>query len=140
MLSDPLNHSSIISTPNQGEKLISPRSTATSPGLNRSEYYSEPSVEALRQFKLPNENAYRIEVGLTIGRRGYGSVFWRGPLIIHDLNFDKIIHFRNKEVVVYPDDENKPPVGEELNRTAEVSLERVWPVQDGKVVKVSILL
>lgn len=118
---------------------INSNSNVASSNLNRIEYYCEPPLDVLRQFKLPNENAYRIETGLTVGRRGYGSVFWRGPFIIHDLNFDKIIHFRNKEVVVYPDDENKPPVGEELNRVAEVSLERVWPVQDGKIVKVNFV-
>lgn len=86
---------------------------------------------------MPNEDAYRIETGLTIGRRGYGSVFWRGPFTIHNLNFDKIVHFRNKEIIVYPDEKNKAPVGEELNRPAEVSLERVWPVQNGKIIKVN---
>lgn len=38
-----------------------------------------------------------------------------------------MVHFRQHEVIVYPDDNLKPQVGQELNRFAEVSLDRVWP-------------
>ena len=36
--------------------------------------------------------------------------------------------FRHKEVTVYPDDSKKPAQDEGLNRRAEISLDRVWPV------------
>ncbi|VDO55269.1 unnamed protein product [Haemonchus placei] len=39
-----------------------------------------------------------------------------------------IVIFRHKEVTVYPDESKKPPLGEGLNRPAEVTLERVWHI------------
>jgi len=38
------------------------------------------------------------------------------------------VFFRRREIEIYPDSyPNKPPVGEELNKKAEITLEKVWP-------------
>lgn len=63
----------------------------------------------------------------TIGRRGYGNVYFNEPIDVANLNLDEIVHFRHKEVIIYPDDENKPPVGMGLNRKAQITLDQVWP-------------
>lgn len=51
----------------------------------------------------------------------------------------QLVVFRHKEVTVYPDEAKKPPVGEGLNRPAEVTLERVWKRNrvTGEYVKVN---
>lgn len=60
---------------------------------------------------------------------GYGSIFFPGEVNVTGLNLDEIIHFRRKEVTVYPDDKNKPPQGEGLNRWVnERPVWRQWSV------------
>ncbi|XP_037543684.1 nuclear pore complex protein Nup98-Nup96 [Nematolebias whitei] len=93
--------------------------------LNRVGYYTIPSLEDLAE--MLDENGECVVENFTVGRRGYGSIFFHGEVNITGLNLDDIVHFRRKEVIVYPDDKNKPPEGEGLNRRAEVTLDGVWP-------------
>lgn len=93
--------------------------------LRRSGYYTIPSLDDLLDYmdiaghcKVPN---------FTIGRRGYGNVYFDEEIDVAGLNLDEICHFRNKEIILYQDDDNKPPVGEGLNRKAQVTLDQIWP-------------
>ncbi|XP_069615683.1 nuclear pore complex protein Nup98-Nup96 [Ranitomeya imitator] len=94
--------------------------------LTREGYYTIPSMDALA--KMVDEDGKCIVDGFTIGRRGYGSIYFEGRVDLLNINLDEIVHIRNKEVIVYTDDGNKPPVGEGLNRPAEVTLNEVWPI------------
>ncbi|KAM4544989.1 nuclear pore complex protein Nup98-Nup96 isoform 2-T3 [Odontesthes bonariensis] len=93
--------------------------------LNRVGYYTIPSLEDLAE--MVDENGECVVENFTIGRKGYGSIFFPGEVNVTGLNLDEIVHFRRKEVIVYPDDKNKPSEGEGLNRRAEVTLDGVWP-------------
>uniref|UniRef100_A0A4W6F9G6 Nuclear pore complex protein Nup98-Nup96 n=1 Tax=Lates calcarifer TaxID=8187 RepID=A0A4W6F9G6_LATCA len=93
--------------------------------LNRVGYYTIPSMEDLAE--TVDENGECVVENFTVGRKGYGSIFFPGEVNVTGLNLDEIVHFRRKEVIVYPDDKNKPPEGEGLNRRAEVTLDGVWP-------------
>ncbi|MCP9259431.1 Cell division cycle protein 16-like protein [Dirofilaria immitis] len=75
--------------------------------LTRRDYECEPSLEELAQMALKNNAVCHIESGFTIRRLAFGSVF------------GLVVHFRQHEVIVYPDDNSKPPIGQELNRFAE---------------------
>lgn len=58
---------------------------------------------------------------LEIGRYGYGSIKWPGLTDVRRLDFDKIIEIERGRLTVYPEQE-KPPVGSEVNKEAVISL------------------
>lgn len=93
--------------------------------LTRPGYYTIPSLDKLVDYI--REDGSCVVPDFTIGRKGYGNVYFKGPLDVAGLNLDDLVHFRHKEVAIYPDDENKPPVGTGLNRKAQITLDQVWP-------------
>ena len=64
----------------------------------------------------------------SIGRVDYGCITFPGLTNVAGLNLDELVYIRRKEVHVYPDDTKKPPVGQGLNKSAEVTLHRIWPL------------
>uniref|UniRef100_A0A182SGX8 Nuclear pore complex protein Nup98-Nup96 n=1 Tax=Anopheles maculatus TaxID=74869 RepID=A0A182SGX8_9DIPT len=93
--------------------------------LRRVGYYTIPTLDEIAQ--LMDDDGRCIVPNFTIGRKGYGNVYFNEPIDVAGLNLDEIVHFRHKEVIIYPDDENKPPVGTGLNRKAQITLDQVWP-------------
>ncbi|CAH1777571.1 unnamed protein product [Owenia fusiformis] len=93
--------------------------------LTRPDYYTIPSLQELAS--MVSDNGDCIVEDFAIGRTGYGSVYFPGYTNVANLNLDEIVHFRRKEVTIYPDDDNKPDEGEGLNKRAEVTLDCIWP-------------
>ncbi|KAF7286165.1 hypothetical protein GWI33_007127 [Rhynchophorus ferrugineus] len=96
----------------------------------RPEYYTLPSLNDL----VPDENGSCIVKGFTVGRKGYGNVYFLDEMDVSGLNIDKLIHFRYREINVYPDETIKPPVGQGLNRKAQVTLDNIYPRRSGSNV------
>lgn len=94
--------------------------------LKRSQYYTMPPFSELAS--ITDSNGDCIVENFVIGRAGYGNIFFPGMTNIAGMNFDELVIFRHKEVFVYPDDSVKPLVGEGLNKKAQVTLDKVWPI------------
>ncbi|XP_060808331.1 nuclear pore complex protein Nup98-Nup96 isoform X2 [Amyelois transitella] len=93
--------------------------------LTRPGYYTIPSLDDLTGYLRPDGSC--VVPNFTIGRKNYGNVYYDCEMDVAGLDLDALVHFLNKEVIVYPEDADKPPVGEALNRRAIVTLDRVWP-------------
>ena len=91
--------------------------------LRRAGYYTIPSMSELSTM-VDAEGNLNVE-NFTIGRQGYGNIFFPGMTNIKGMNFDDIVFFRHKEVIVYPDDSKKPELGQGLNKKAQVTLDKV---------------
>ncbi|XP_050512505.1 nuclear pore complex protein Nup98-Nup96 isoform X2 [Diabrotica virgifera virgifera] len=95
----------------------------------RPEYYTLPPPEEL--MKYVDEDGRCIVKGFTIGRKGYGNVYFPEEMDVSGLNLDEFVHFRYREINIYPDDDKKPPIGQGLNRKAQVTLDNVYPKRPG---------
>jgi len=64
-----------------------------------------------------------------IGCRGVGRITFLEPIDLRgERDLCHTVVFQNKSVAVYPDDNNKPPVGQGLNHPAIIRLEHCYPV------------
>ncbi|UJR25195.1 hypothetical protein I4U23_006549 [Adineta vaga] len=105
------------------------------PILTREDYYMKPNQTELNT--LFNDKGQCIVKQFTVGHDKYGSVTFYGQINVSGLNLDEIIQINHHEVIVYPDDTNKPSVGEELNRPARITLFHVYPIDRSTRVEIT---
>ncbi|XWS48698.1 hypothetical protein CRYUN_Cryun13aG0098700 [Craigia yunnanensis] len=95
---------------------------ALMPKLWRSDYYTEPRIQELAAKERAEPGYCRRVKDFVIGRHGYGSIKFLGETDVRRLDLESLVQFNNREVIVYMDDSKKPPVGQGLNKPAEVTL------------------
>jgi nuclear pore complex protein Nup98-Nup96 len=105
------------------EAEISPRKCGII--LTREDYYTVPALDVLDDLCVEGEHLSVQD--FVVGRKNYGKITFCGETCVKDLNLDELVSIEHMEVTVYPNDENKPPVGEELNKKALINLDRIWP-------------
>ncbi|XP_050268788.1 nuclear pore complex protein NUP98A [Quercus robur] len=95
---------------------------ALMPKLRRSDYYTEPRIQELAAKERAEPGFCRHVRDFVVGRHGYGSIKFLGQTDVRRLDLEALVQFNNREVIVYMDDSKKPPIGQGLNKPAEVTL------------------
>ncbi|KAL6552305.1 hypothetical protein OROHE_007669 [Orobanche hederae] len=89
---------------------------------NGDAYYTEPSLDELAAKEMAEPGSCSRVNDFVVGRLGYGSIRFVGETDVRGLDLGAVVRFNNREVIVYADDMKKPPVGQGLNKPAEVTL------------------
>ncbi|KAJ6816761.1 nuclear pore complex protein NUP98A isoform X1 [Iris pallida] len=95
---------------------------ALMPKLRHADYYTEPRIQELAAKERADPGFCRRVKDFVVGRHGYGSIKFLGETDVRRLDLESIVQFNNREVIVYKDEGKKPPVGQGLNKAAEVTL------------------
>lgn len=95
---------------------------ALMPKLHGSDYYTLPRIQELAAKERAEPGFCRRVKDFVVGRHGYGCIKFFGETDVRGLDLDSLVEFNLREVVVYEDDTKKPPVGQGLNKPAEVTL------------------
>ncbi|KAJ6966969.1 nuclear pore complex protein NUP98A-like isoform X1 [Populus alba x Populus x berolinensis] len=95
---------------------------ALMPKLRRSDYFTEPRIQELAAKERAKPGFCQHVKDFVVGRHGYGSIKFLVETDVRRLDLESLVQFNNREVIVYMDDSKKPPVGQGLNKPAEVTL------------------
>ncbi|KAK1999433.1 hypothetical protein LX36DRAFT_655472 [Colletotrichum falcatum] len=91
-------------------------------------YWMSPTKEVLASM---NRVQRQQVTGFTVGRDNVGSVQFRVPVDLTNIDLDEIfggiVILETRSATVYPIAAKKPPVGKGLNVPATISLEQSWP-------------
>ncbi|CAA3022457.1 nuclear pore complex NUP98A isoform X1 [Olea europaea subsp. europaea] len=95
---------------------------ALMPKLRHSDYYTEPRIQELAAKERAEPGFCRHVKDFVVGRHGFGSIKFFGETDVRGLDLESLVQFNNREVIVYMDETKKPPIGQGLNKPAEVTL------------------
>ncbi|KAL1809510.1 hypothetical protein ACET3Z_026500 [Daucus carota] len=104
------------------ENLVSSNVYGLMPKLKHSDYFIEPRVEELA-IKESFEPGFCSHVkDFVVGHQRYGRIKFFGETDVRQLDVNSHIVFRNHEVILSMDENKKLPVGQGLNKPAEITL------------------
>jgi hypothetical protein len=84
-----------------------------------------PSIETIYEMSKSELESVK---NFVVWKEDVGRVEFPGITNISGLDIDRIIEFKEKEIVMYPNDEDKPNVGEGLNKEAIITLFKSYPL------------
>ncbi|KAM0040550.1 putative peptidase S59, nucleoporin, nucleoporin peptidase S59 [Helianthus debilis subsp. tardiflorus] len=90
--------------------------------LQQPDYYTHPQISEIEAKERAEPGFCRRVKDFVVGRHGYGSIKFLGETDVRKVDIETVVQFNNREVIVYMDDSMKPPVGEGLNKEAEITL------------------
>lgn len=93
---------------------------ASLPVLCSPDYYMQPSKVELAAREVVDYGYCSRVPNFVVGRVGYGHIRFLGDTDVRWMELDQIVKFNRHSVSVYEND--KPPVGQGLNKTAEVTI------------------
>ncbi|VFQ59371.1 unnamed protein product [Cuscuta campestris] len=95
---------------------------ALMPKLRHPDYYTVPQIQELAAKERAEPGFICHVSDFVVGRHGFGCIRFIGETDVRRLDLESIVQFNNREVIVYMDESKKPPVGQGLNKPAEVTL------------------
>ncbi|KAK1302990.1 hypothetical protein QJS10_CPB12g01286 [Acorus calamus] len=95
---------------------------ASLPILRSHDYFMEPSLNELMTREITDAGYCSRVQDFMVGRLGYGYIRFYGETDVRWLFLDQIVKFEKNTVSVYENEIEAPPLGQGLNKPAEVSL------------------
>lgn len=92
------------------------------PKLQCPEYYTIPPIDELVAKEKTEPGFCRRVKNFVVGRYGFGSIKFLGETDVTNLDLESVVKLNYREVIVYMDELKKPPVGQGLNKPAEITL------------------
>jgi hypothetical protein len=93
------------------------------PKCTRNGVHTIPSMDIL--LKMTKDELMNVR-NFTILKDDVGKVTFMGTTDVIGLDIDRIVSFKEREIVVYPNENDKPVIGEGLNKQAEITLFKCW--------------
>lgn len=119
----------VISSPDEAAGVSTPGRRNVAPTLTKKGYTCTPSIAELEGM-LPEDLA--AVPGFSVERPGVGKIEWEGAVDIRGVNLDTLVQIDDspQSASVYTQEEKdgtKPKVGTKLNRSAIITLEKMFP-------------